>query len=35
LERGGVVSHVGEENVIDSLEQALLRAKDLQAALPY
>jgi sulfate permease, SulP family len=35
LERSGVVSHVGEENVIDSLEQALLRAKDLQAALPY
>jgi SulP family sulfate permease len=34
LERGGVVSHVGEENVIDSLEQALLRANDLQAALP-
>jgi len=33
LERGGVVSHVGEENVIDSLEQALLRANDLQAAL--
>jgi sulfate permease, SulP family len=34
LERSGVVSHVGEENVIDSLEQALLRANDLQAALP-
>jgi SulP family sulfate permease len=34
LERSGVVSHVGEENVIDSLEQAFLRAKDLQAALP-
>src|SRR6202043_3172388 len=33
LERGGVVSHVGEENVIDSLEQALLRANGLQAAL--
>jgi SulP family sulfate permease len=33
LERSGVVSHVGEENVIDSLEQALLRANDLQAAL--
>jgi SulP family sulfate permease len=33
LERGGVISHAGEENVIDSLEQALLRAKELQAAV--
>ena len=33
LDRGGVISHVGEENVIDSLEHALLRAKELQAAV--
>jgi sulfate permease, SulP family len=33
LERGGLISHVGKENVIDSLEQALLRAKELQAAV--
>jgi SulP family sulfate permease len=32
LDRGGVISHVGPENVIDSMEQALLRAKELQAA---
>jgi SulP family sulfate permease len=33
LERGGVIAHVGPENVIDSLEQALLRAKELQASI--
>jgi sulfate permease, SulP family len=33
LDRGGLISHVGQENVIDSLEQALLRAKELQAAV--
>jgi len=30
LERGGVIAHVGPENVIDTLERALLRAKDLR-----
>jgi SulP family sulfate permease len=33
LDRGGVIAHVGQENVIESLEQALLRAKELQAAV--
>jgi SulP family sulfate permease len=33
LDRGGVIAHVGQENVIDSLELALLRAKELQAAV--
>jgi SulP family sulfate permease len=33
LERGGVIAHVGQDNVIDTLEQALLRAKELQAAV--
>jgi sulfate permease, SulP family len=33
LERGGVITHVGPENVIDTLELALLRARELQAAL--
>jgi SulP family sulfate permease len=33
LERGGVIAHVGPENVIDTLEQALLRAKGLRAAV--
>jgi len=33
LDRGGVIAHIGEENVIDSLELALLRAKELQAAV--
>ena len=32
LERGGVIAHAGADNVIDTLEQALLRAKELQAA---
>lgn len=31
LERGGVIEHVGEDNVIDTLEEALSRAKELQA----
>jgi sulfate permease, SulP family len=31
LERGGVIAHVGPDNVIDTLEQALLRAKELRA----
>jgi SulP family sulfate permease len=30
LERGGVIAHAGAENVLDTLEQALLRAKQLQ-----
>jgi SulP family sulfate permease len=29
LERGGVIAHVGPENVIDTLAQAMLRAKEL------
>jgi sulfate permease, SulP family len=33
LDRGGVISHIGQENVIDSMEQALLRAKELQSAV--
>ena len=33
LERGGVVAHVGPDNIIDTFEQALLRAKHLQAAV--
>ena len=33
LERGGVVEHVGPDNVIDTLELALVRARQLQAAL--
>jgi hypothetical protein len=33
LERSGVIAHVGQDNVIDTLEQALLRAKGLQAAV--
>jgi hypothetical protein len=32
LERGGVITHVGADNVIDTLELALLRAKELQTA---
>ena len=31
LERGGVIAHVGPDNVIDTLEQALQRAKELRA----
>jgi SulP family sulfate permease len=33
LERSGVITHVGQDNVIDTLEQALLRARVLQAAV--
>ena len=33
LERGGVMAHVGPDDVIDTLEQALVRAKQLQAAV--
>jgi SulP family sulfate permease len=31
LERGGVIAHVGRDNVIDTLEEALRRAKELRA----
>jgi sulfate permease, SulP family len=31
LERGGVIEHVGKDNVIDTLDEALSRAKELQA----
>lgn len=34
LERGGVLAHVGPDNVIDTLEQAVLRAEELRAAVP-
>jgi SulP family sulfate permease len=34
LERSGVLAHAGEENVIDTLELALLRAKELSAEIP-
>jgi SulP family sulfate permease len=33
LERSGVITHVGQDNVVDTLEQALLRARVLQAAV--
>ena len=33
LERSGVITHVGQHNVIDTFAQALLRAKELQAAV--
>jgi sulfate permease, SulP family len=33
LERSGVITHVGEDNVIDTFAQALLRAKELQAGV--
>ena len=32
LERSGVIAHAGEDNVIDTLDLALLRAKQLQPA---
>jgi SulP family sulfate permease len=32
LERSGVLAHAGEDNVIDTFELALLRAKQLQPA---
>jgi hypothetical protein len=31
LERGGVIAHLGQENMIDTLEHALERAKQLRA----
>ncbi len=34
LERGGVIAHVGQENVIDTLDLALARAKELQRVDP-
>ncbi len=33
LERGGVIAHIGQDNMMDTLEQALLRAKELRAAI--
>jgi SulP family sulfate permease len=33
LERGGVIAHVGPENVIDTLAQAMLRAKELNRGI--
>jgi SulP family sulfate permease len=32
LERGGLIAHIGEENIIDTLDLALARAKELRAA---
>jgi len=32
LERGGAIAHIGAENVLDTLDQALLRAKELMSA---
>jgi SulP family sulfate permease len=31
LERGGVIAHVGQDNVTDTLEQALSRAEELRS----
>jgi sulfate permease, SulP family len=33
LERGGVIAHVGPENVIDTLAQGMLRAKELNRGI--
>jgi|HubBroStandDraft_1064217.scaffolds.fasta_scaffold00302_13 SulP family sulfate permease len=33
LERGGVIAHVGPENVIDTLAQAMLRARELNRGI--
>jgi sulfate permease, SulP family len=33
LERGGVITHIGQENVIGTLDEALHRAKELQSPL--
>jgi sulfate permease, SulP family len=33
LERGGVITHIGQENVIGTLDEALQRAKELQSTL--
>jgi hypothetical protein len=32
LERGGVIAHVGPDNVIDTLDEALRRAEELRPA---
>jgi sulfate permease, SulP family len=32
LERGGAIAHIGAHNVLDTLDQALLRAKEILAA---
>jgi len=32
LERGGAIAHIGSHNVLDTLDQALLRAKEILAA---
>jgi hypothetical protein len=32
LERGGLIAHIGEDNVIETLDLALLRANALRAA---
>jgi SulP family sulfate permease len=32
LERGGVIAHIGQDNVTDTLEQALSRAEELRAS---
>jgi hypothetical protein len=34
LERGGVIAHEGEENVIATLDLALMRAKEIAEAIP-
>jgi sulfate permease, SulP family len=33
LDRGGVIAHVGPDNVIDTLAQAMLRAKELKGGI--
>jgi sulfate permease, SulP family len=33
LERGGVIAHIGPDNVLDTLEQALLHMKKIRAAV--
>jgi SulP family sulfate permease len=33
LERGGVITHIGPDNVLDTLEQALLHMKKIRAAV--
>jgi hypothetical protein len=33
LERGGVIAHVGPDNVIDTLAHAMLRAKELKRGI--
>jgi sulfate permease, SulP family len=34
LERGGLIAHLGADNVVDTLEQAVLRAQALRSAQP-